>query len=88
MTNEEKAREIADSYDGDPCNSDDIRTACFAMARWKDEQFSNYLKARIQRYAGSSAAQNCTLFYELNEIHQELFGELAYNTIPDYGLQH
>ena len=43
--NAEKAYEIANSYDGDTCDSLDITTACLGMANWKDaliEEFKHH----------------------------------------------
>lgn len=39
MDNLEKAKEIANSYEDDECDSLDILTACMGMAQWKDEQY-------------------------------------------------
>lgn len=44
MNDLEKAKEIANSYDGDECDSLDILTACIGMAQWKDEQFKEQKK--------------------------------------------
>lgn len=38
MTNLEKSREIAQSYEDDEISVEDIVIACMGMSKWKDEQ--------------------------------------------------
>lgn len=49
MDNLEKAKEIANSYDGDECDSLDILTACIGMASWKDEQLDSAIDKALER---------------------------------------
>ena len=38
MTNVEKSREIANSYEDDKISVEDVVIACMGMSKWKDEQ--------------------------------------------------
>ena len=38
MTNEEKSREIAQSYEDDKISVEDMVIACIGISKWKDEQ--------------------------------------------------
>lgn len=89
MTNEEKSYEILKAIVKNNQSLEYYKQqgpyeAAMQMAEWKDRQFSAYLKERVKRYAGSCASQDAALYNELNEIHKELFGELAHDTIPNH----
>lgn len=59
-----------------------IGTAFFEMGIEEEKhKISKYLKERIKKYTGCCASQDSLIYNELNEIHKELFNELAHNTI-------
>ena len=63
MTNEEKARELSHKWIGYYRNSD-VETACLEMAQWKDEQYKNLIKERID---------NCILTDAYESVQYETY---------------
>jgi hypothetical protein len=94
--NVEKAYEIANSYDGDTCDSLDITTACLGMANWKDEQTRHLFQQHIDEYTGKYQEDLNShkvpdikyglAIYTLKTLYNELFPNMPelrtpYNTI-------
>lgn len=81
MNDLEKAKEIANSYEDDECDSFDIFTACVGMARWKDEKTKQLLIEKT-KHLSTSASQDSVKRCTIEEIYRELFNEEMPNSNP------
>lgn len=74
MTNEEKAREIAECNDGH-INIISFKSAKI-MAEWKDQQFKEYIETHKQPVLASETDDTIVGYsIDADEIINELFGE-------------
>ena len=78
MTNEEKAREIANKS---PVYFMHIYDGCLEMVQWKDEQVKQLLIEKT-KLLSSSAAQDSVKRCTIEEIYRELFNEEMPNSNP------
>lgn len=84
MTNEERARQIANGYGtyNDKCATGGSGIAyhsAMAMAEWKDQQLADYLQQEWDRYAGACSSIVSAHRCEVERMANDLGIKLKFN---------